>query len=166
MISIIAAVAQDLGLGRNNELLWNIPEDLKRFKSLTMGKTVIMGKRTWESLPKRPLPGRRNIVITDNPDECFDCSFTAYSIDDAISKVDKSEEAFIIGGASVYRQFMPYADRLYITHIHAVTEADVYFPDIDNAVWKVVQKEEVIPDSPDKVSYAYVVYERIVPLKF
>ena len=83
MISIIVAVSDDWGIGMNNELLWHIPEDLKRFKKLTMGKTIIMGKRTWESLPRRPLPGRKNIVLTDIPDECIDGSVTAYSIEDA-----------------------------------------------------------------------------------
>src|SRR5512133_3586576 len=131
MISIIVAVSDDWGIGKENELLWNIPEDLKRFKRLTTGKTVIMGKKTWESLPKKPLPNRRNVVITDIPGEQIEGAGMAYSIQDAIDKCEKGEEAFIIGGGSIYRQFMPLADRLYITHVHSKAPADIYFPSID-----------------------------------
>src|SRR5665811_1243069 len=102
MISIIVAVSEDRGIGKNNELLWHISEDLKRFKRLTFGNTVIMGKKTWESLPRRPLPGRKNVVLTDVPQECIECSVTAYSIEDALSKCGKEEEIFVIGGGSVY----------------------------------------------------------------
>ncbi len=89
MISIIVAVSEDWGIGKDNELLWHIPEDLKRFKSLTLGKTVIMGKKTWESLPRKPLPGRKNIVLTDIPGERIDFAITAYSIEDALGKCDR-----------------------------------------------------------------------------
>src|SRR5450759_2995373 len=113
MISIIVAVSEDWGIGKDNELLWHISEDLKRFKRLTMGNTVIMGKRTWESLPRKPLPGRKNIVLTDNPKESIADAVTAYSLEDALAKCEKNEEIFIIGGGSIYRQFMLTADRLY-----------------------------------------------------
>lgn len=161
MISIIVAVSDDWGIGKNNELLWNISEDLKRFKRLTMGNTIIMGKKTWESLPKRPLPGRKNIVLTDVPNECVDCSVTAYSIEDALSKCDKNEEIFIIGGGSVYRQFMPLADRLYITHVHKKAPADIYFPEIDMNIWKVVEKEEFPASETVTIPYTYVIYEKV-----
>ena len=160
MISVIAAVSDDWGIGKNNDLLWHIPEDLRRFKQLTIGKCVIMGKRTWESLPRKPLPGRTNIVITDVPDECIDCSVTAYSIEDAISRCSQGSEAFVIGGGSVYRQFMPFADRLYITHVHLKAQADVWFPKIDKRKWKVVQKQEHISEDEKKIPYSYVIYER------
>jgi len=162
MISIIVAVSDDWGIGKNNELLWNISEDLKRFKRLTMGNTIIMGKKTWESLPRRPLPGRKNIVLTDDPAECIDCSVTAYSIEDALSKCDKSEEIFIIGGGSIYRQFMPLADRLYITHVHKKAPADIYFPEIDMNIWKVVEKEEFPASETVAIPYTYVIYKRKV----
>jgi len=160
MISIIVVVSEDWGIGKDNELLWHISEDLKRFKRLTFGNTVIMGKNTWESLPRRPLPGRKNIVLTDNPNECIECSVTAYSIEDALDKCDKGEEIFVIGGGSIYRQFMPIADRLYITHVHQKAQADIYFPEIDPEVWKVVDKEEYAFDEKNSISYAYVIYER------
>jgi dihydrofolate reductase len=160
MISIIAAVAEDNGLGKDNKLLWHIPGDLKRFKELTWGQSVIMGKRTWESLPKKPLPGRKNIVLTDIPGECIDCSITAYSVDDAISKCGEGEEIYIIGGGSVYRQFMNIADRLLITHVHKTAPADTWFPEIDPDTWKVAEIEEHMNDDPESLSYTYVIYER------
>lgn len=160
MISIIVAVSDDWGIGMNNELLWHIPEDLKRFKKLTMGKTIIMGKRTWESLPRRPLPGRKNIVLTDIPDECIDGSVTAYTIEDALSKCVQDEEIFVIGGGMVYRQFMPIADRLYITHVHKKAPADVWFPKIDRRKWKIIEKEECISEDENRIPYTYVVYAR------
>jgi dihydrofolate reductase len=160
MISIIVAVADDWGIGKDNELLWHISEDLKRFKRLTSGKTVIMGKKTWESLPKRPLPGRKNIVLTDNPNESIENSVTAYSIEDALGKCEKNEEIFIIGGGSIYRQFMLIADRLYITHVHKKAPADIYFPEIDMKIWKVTEKEEFKTEGEDSIPYTYTIYER------
>lgn len=165
MISIIVAVSEDLGIGKNNELLWHIPEDMKRFKKLTMGKTVIMGKKTWESLPRRPLPGRTNIVITDQPGERFEGAVSVYSIDEAIRKCRKEDEAFIMGGGSIYRQFMPIADRLYITHVHKKAPADVFFPEIDPKIWKVGEKEEFRVNEGSLIPYAYTIYERLKLVK-
>lgn len=160
MIAIIAAVSEDLGIGKDNELLWRIPEDLKRFKKLTSSNTVIMGKKTWMSLPVKPLPGRRNIVLTDIPGECFECSETAISVEDALNKCSKDENIFVIGGGSVYRQFMPLADRLYITHIHKKAPADVFFPKIDLRKWKIIEKSEHEVEDESGISYTYAVYER------
>jgi dihydrofolate reductase len=160
MISIIVAVSDDLGIGKDNRLLWNISEDMKRFKRLTTGNTVIMGKKTWESLPRRPLPGRTNIVLTDDPHEIIDGSVTAYSIEDALSKCKKGEEIFVIGGGSVYRQFMPVADKLYITHVHKRAPADIYFPEIDLNKWEVVDKEDFKADETNPIAYSYVIYIR------
>lgn len=159
MISVIVAISDDLGIGKNNDLLWNIPEDMKRFKRLTTGNTVIMGKRTWESLPKRPLPNRRNIVITDVPGEIIEGAVMAYSIGDAVSKCAISEEAFIIGGGSIYRQFLPIADKLIITHVHSTAPADVYFPEIDMNVWEAAEREDY-PATETTPAYTYVIYER------
>jgi dihydrofolate reductase len=160
MISIIVAVSEDWGIGKDNELLWHISEDLKRFKKLTSGNTVIMGKKTWESLPRRPLPGRKNIVLTDDPNESIENSVTAYSIDDALDKCGPEEEIFIIGGGSIYRQFMPIADRLFITHVHKKAPADIYFPEIDRSIWKIIEKEEFKADDDIGLSYTYAIYER------
>jgi dihydrofolate reductase len=160
MISIIVAVSDDWGIGKDNELLWHISEDLKRFKRLTTGKTVIMGKKTWESLPRRPLPGRKNIVLTDNPKEIIENAVTAYSIEGALGKCEKDEEIFIIGGGSIYRQFMPIADQLYITHVHKKAQADIYFPEIDLKIWEITEKEEFKTGGDDSIPYTYTVYER------
>jgi dihydrofolate reductase len=160
MISIIVAVSEDLGIGKNNDLLWHLPEDMKRFKRLTTGNTVIMGRKTWESLPKKPLSGRRNIVITDIPGEKFEGAESAISIADAASKCKKEDEAFIIGGGSIYRQFMPIADRLYITQVHKKAPADIFFPEIDPKTWSVVEKDEFKPVDPEGIPYTYVIYER------
>lgn len=161
MISIIVAVSEDWGIGKDNELLWHISEDLKRFKRLTSGNTMIMGKRTWESLPRRPLPGRMNIVLTDNPDETIKDTVTAYSLQDALDKCDKDKDIFIIGGGSIYRQFMPIADRLFITHVHRKAPADIYFPEIDLGIWEITEKEEFKSDGDDSIPYTYTIYERI-----
>jgi dihydrofolate reductase len=160
MISIIVAIAEDYGIGNKNELLWHVPEDLKRFKKLTFGHTIIMGKKTWESLPKKPLPGRKNIVITDDPHETIEFSITAYSIEDSLSKCGKNDEVFIIGGGSIYRQFMPFADRLYITHIHKQAPADIFFPFIDPDIWEPIEKEEHKQDKNNDIPYTYIIYQR------
>jgi dihydrofolate reductase len=160
MISIIVAVSDDWGIGKDNELLWHISEDLKRFKHLTTGKSVIMGRKTWYSLPRRPLPGRKNIVLTDIPNEIVDGSETVYSIEEALNKCSRDEEAFVIGGGSIYRQFMPVADRLYITHVHRKAPADVYFPEIDLKIWEVVENEEFPGNREGGIPYTYTIYEK------
>jgi dihydrofolate reductase len=160
MISIIVAVSDDWGIGKENELLWHISEDLKRFKRLTSGKTVIMGKKTWYSLPRRPLPGRRNIVLTDIKGEIVEGAETVYSIEEALKLCSPNEEAFIIGGGSIYRQFMPFADRLYITHVHMNAPADVYFPQIDMKIWKIKEKEDFPAGDTNAIPYTYIIYER------
>lgn len=160
MISIIVAISEDCGIGKNNDLLWNIPEDLRRFKRLTLGKTVIMGRKTWESLPRKPLQGRKNVVITDVPGETIVNAITAYSIGDALSKCEGDEEIFIIGGGSIYRQFMPLADRLYITHVHKSVPADIYFPEIDMDTWEIVEKDDSGSNKNGAIPYTYIIYEK------
>ncbi len=161
MISIIVAIAENMAIGKDNDLLWHIPADLKRFKQITSGHPVIMGKRTWESLPRKPLPNRRNIVITDLAGEQISGCEMAYSIGEAIAKCDVSEENFIIGGASVYRQFLVHADRLYLTFVHKSFEADVFFPEIDFSQWKLISKEDFNPDEVNDFAYSNETYDRI-----
>lgn len=161
MISIIVAVSEDWGIGKDNELLWHISEDLKRFKRLTMDKTVVMGKRTWESLPKRPLPGRRNIVLTDNKNENIEGAVTAYSIEEALELCKNDDEVFIMGGGSIYRQFLPYSDKLYITHVHRYAPADIFFPPIDPREWRISDEEDFSTGGDNPIPYTYTIYERI-----
>lgn len=160
MITIIVATDSNNGIGYRNNLLVHLPGDLKRFKKITMGHCVIMGKKTWESLPGKPLSGRKNIVLTDNELDCFDCAETARSIDEALKLCDKGREIFIIGGGSVYRQFMPLADRLMVTHIHKEFKSDTFFPRIDPSEWYVAEKEEHIATEKEGVSFTYTTYLR------
>jgi len=160
MISIIVAIAENMAIGRDNDLLWHIPGDLKHFKQITLGHTVIMGKRTWYSLPKRPLPNRKSLVITDIKGEIIDGCIMAYSIEDALLKCDPAEENFIIGGASVYRQFLQHANRLYLTRVHKPFEGDVFFPEINYAEWNLISKEDLPFDEKLGFAYSYENYER------
>jgi dihydrofolate reductase len=160
-ISIIVAVAKNNAIGKDNKLLCHLSEDLKRFKKLTSGFMVIMGKNTYFSLPNRPLPNRRNMVITDIAGEQIDNCVMAYSIEDAISKMDAEKENFIIGGASIYRQFLPHADKLYITWIHQEFEADTFFPEVKETEWEIISKEDF--NNTDEINpypYSYVIYNR------
>ena len=161
MISIIVAIAENNAIGKNNDLLWHIPEDMKRFKRLTTGHTIVMGKRTWESLPNRPLPNRRSIVITDVPGEKIEGCEMAYSIEQAMMLCDPGEASFIIGGASVYRQFLPLAERLYLTRVHRSFEGDVFFPEIRYDQWKEISREDFPPDEKNDFSYTNFIYDRI-----
>jgi len=160
-ISIIVAVAKNNAIGKDNKLLCHISEDLKRFKKLTSGFTVIMGKNTYFSLPNRPLPNRRNMVITDIAGEQIDNCVMAYSIEDAISKMDSDKENFIIGGASIYRQFLPHADKLYITWIHQEFEADTFFPEVKETEWEIISKEDFNnTDEKNPYPYSFTIYKR------
>jgi dihydrofolate reductase len=161
MISIIVAIAENYAIGKNNDLLWHIPEDLKRFKRLTTGHTVIMGKKTYESLPRRPLPNRVNVVITDDPEDHFDQCVMTFSIEDALDKINLSDENFIIGGASVYRQFLPFSDRLYITWVYKSFDGDVFFPEIDFSEWSLVSSEDIPASGENDFSYSNRIYDRI-----
>ena len=163
MLSIIVAIAENLVIGKNNNLLWHIPRDLKRFKQITSGHTIIMGKRTYYSLPKRPLPNRRSMVISDIRGELIDGCIMAYSIEDAIAKSDPAEENFIIGGASIYKQFLPLADRLYLTRVHKCFDGDVFFPEINTGEWELVLKEDFPADRELGFAYSYENYNRKRP---
>lgn len=159
-ISIIVAIAQNNAIGKDNDLLWHLSGDLKRFKELTTGHTIVMGKRTFESLPVRPLPNRKSIVITDVEGEQIPGCVMAYSIEDAVNKCDATDENFIIGGGSVYRQFMPIADKLYLTVVHKDFEADTFYPEINYDEWQALEKQENILDEKSGLTYSYIIYKR------
>ena len=159
-VSIIVALASNNGIGLNNELLWHLPDDLKRFKKITSGHTVVMGKKTFESLPNGPLKNRKNIVITDNPREKIENCTMAYSIDEAIEQCDAERENFIIGGGSIYRQFLPLASKLYLTKVDKVFEADVFFPDIDYNDWTETSRKDGAINEDIPFKYTYHIYER------
>jgi dihydrofolate reductase len=161
-ISIIVAVAADNGIGYENQLLTHISADLKYFKKITKGHTVVMGRNTWFSLPNRPLPNRPNIVITNIPNETFEGAVTVYSIPEALEKCPENEESFIIGGAMIYRQFFPLAHKLYLTKMHKTFPADTFFPEVLPTEWKEVSKEDVFEDEQAGLPYSFVVLERKV----
>ncbi len=160
-ISIIVAVAGNSGIGKDNKLLCHIPGDLKRFKKITSGHTVIMGKNTFLSLPGGPLKERRNIVISDDPLDHFEDCIMVSSIAEALDHCDDDRETFIIGGASVYRQFMPYATRLYLTRVNKSFEADTYFPEINADDWIEISRESHHSDVHTDFTYDYIVLERV-----
>ena len=172
MISIIVAIAENYAIGKKGDLLCHMPADLKHFKDITSGKTVMMGERTFFSLPKHPLPNRRNIVLTDVAGKTFEGAEAVYSIDEMVKKVEsrktatsslkvESEEAFVIGGGMVYRQMMPLADKLYITHIHHSWEdADTFFPEINPTIWEVEDRSEMMHDELCGLDYEFVTYKR------
>lgn len=144
-LSMIAAVGENYELGYKNQLLCHLPIDLKHFKTITSAHTVIMGDRTWESLPKKPLPNRRNIVVTLDDVTFPDCE-TVHSIQEALDLIKDDEEAFIMGGATMYKLFLPFAVKLYLTRIQSAFTADVYFPVLDEKEWTVVENTFVPKD--------------------
>ena len=161
MISIIVAIAQNYAIGKKGDLLCHLPADLKHFKEITSGKTVLMGERTFYSLPKHPLPNRRNIVLTDVQGKTFEGAEAVYSLQDLCAKVQGEEEAFVIGGGMVYRQMMPLADKLYITHIHhSWDDADTFFPEIKEDEWKLISSEEHKADEKNPYDFSFCTYNR------
>ncbi|MCD4745074.1 MAG: dihydrofolate reductase [Bacteroidales bacterium] len=160
-ISIIVAVAENNAIGKDNKLLWHISDDLKRFKKLTTGHIVIMGKKTFDSLPNGALPNRTNIVITDDINDRFEDCIMAYSIEDALDKSDDNKEIFIIGGGSIYKQFLKYANKLYLTKVHKSFEGDVFFPEIDINEWKLIEQVNFEPDDKTTFAYSYLIYKKL-----
>lgn len=161
MISIIAAVDRNLGIGFQNKLLFWLPNDLKRFKNLTTTNTIIMGRNTFESLPKGALPNRRNIVLSSNPETQCPGAELFPSLEAALKSCAPREEVFIIGGASVYNQALPFADRLCLTEIDAeAPQVDTYFPALDATVWHEKSRESHPADEKHPCPYAFVEYIR------
>lgn len=159
-ISIIVAIAANRAIGKDNRLLWNLSDDLKRFKKLTTGHTLIMGRNTFLSLPNGALPNRRHIVISDVAGESFDGCEMARSMEEALELAGTDEECFVIGGGMVYRQFLPLAGKLYLTQVQASFEADTFFPDIDFSQWKVLAREEVEAGGRNEYAHTYTEFIR------
>lgn len=153
-ISLVVAASENNAIGKNNQLLWHLPKDLKFFKNVTWAGVVIMGRKTFESVDK-PLPGRLNIVITSNPEWKRENVLTVTGLQAAIklAKAENFKELFIIGGGEIYRQSMSIADIIYITRVHAVFDGDTFFPEINIKEWELVSKEDVEAD--DKHAYAF-----------
>lgn len=160
-ISIIAAIADDYAIGNLNKLPWHLPADLKHFRQLTTNHAVVMGKRTFESLPNGPLPNRRNIVLTSVMSEGVNEGyFEADSLEDALYLCEKEDQVFIIGGVSVYKQTMEKADAMYITWVHKKFAADAFFPEINFDEWNEVTRETHEADEKNPFPYTFSTYER------
>ena len=160
MLSLIAAVARNGVIGKDNQLLWHLPGDMRYFRETTRGKPVIMGRKTWESLPEkfRPLPGRLNVVVSRNPDYAAPGAVLAGLLADALGKAGNEGEIFVIGGADLYRQALPLAGRLYLTEIAADFDGDARFPEIDPDEWPEVSRSR--PVEENGLAYAFAVYQR------
>lgn len=156
-ISIIVAIANNNAIGKDNDLLWHISEDLKHFKTLTTGKTIIMGRKTFESLPFKPLPNRTHIIISRNQTFDYPNCTTVESIEEAISHIKSEEEHFIIGGAEIYKQLLPYANKMYITKVYANFEADTYFPQFNENEWEITSEKK---SRNQEFEYSFINYKR------
>lgn len=160
MISIIVAIAQNGTIGDNNSLLWHIKEDMRFFRTTTSGHAVIMGRKTFESLGSKPLPKRKNIVITRS-DLTFEGALTAHSLDEAISMAEGDEETFIIGGAQIYRAALAVADRMYITRVERDYEGDTSFPEVDYSQWQLVSEERHERGEEYEWPFSFLTYDRL-----
>ena len=156
-IAIIAAIANKNALGKDNDLIWHIPADLKRFKKTTIGHHIIMGRNTFESIGK-PLPNRTTVIITRNPDYKVEGCIVVHSLVEALEIAKNDEFPFIIGGAQIYEQAIAIADKLDITEVHHSFEADVFFPIIDLTIWKEESRERFTADDKNKYDFSFVSY--------
>lgn len=159
MITLIVAVADNGVIGRENGLPWHLPEDLKRFKRLTLGKPVVMGRKTFESIG-RPLPARHNIVVTRDAEYRRDGVTVVRSIDDAERAAAGAEEIMIIGGAELFRLFLPRAGRVHLTRVHGEVSGDVFWPALDESRWQVVHREELAADERHAYAMTFEIWEK------
>ena len=159
-VSIIVATDERGAIGHEGQLPWRLPEDLKRFKAITLGKPVIMGRKTWDSIG-RPLPGRLNIVVTRQPGLELAGATVVGSLDEALAAAGDAPEACVIGGAEIYRLALPLADTLHLTRVHATVAADTYFPVLDPQQWVEVAREERAADERHAHAYAFVELRRM-----
>ena len=160
MVSIIVATAEDNVIGKDNQLIWHLPADLKHFKQLTMGHPILMGRKTYESIGK-PLPGRTSIIITRQEDFQAEGCIVVHSVQEAIAKAKElDDQVYIIGGAEIYKQALPLTDCIELTKIHHHFEGDTYFPEIKESEWEVVAEENHTPDEKNKYNYTFLTLKR------
>lgn len=158
-ISILVAMAQNRTIGANNALPWRCPEDLKRFKALTMGHHIIMGRKTFDSIG-RPLPGRTTVVVTRNRTLNIEGCIVAHSLDEAIAACQSDAEVFIVGGADLYAQALPLADTLYLTEILQDVAGDAHFPEFETTHWQEISRETHRQETPQPLEFHFVTYRR------
>ncbi|WP_298221261.1 dihydrofolate reductase [Flavobacterium sp.] len=160
MIIMIAAVAENLALGKNNELVWHLPDDFKRFKLLTTNHYIIMGRKTFESFP-RPLPNRTHIIITRQKDYSAEGCFVVDNLAEALAMVPDNENAYVIGGGEIYALALPFTDVIELTRVHADFKADTFFPQIDASDWQLVAEEYHPKDDKHLFDFTYETYRRV-----
>jgi dihydrofolate reductase len=158
IVSIVVAIAENNAIGNNNQLLWHLPADLKHFKNITTGHTVIMGRKTYDSVGK-PLPNRRNIIITRQDISIAGCQVVK-SIEDALALAAGEQEVFIVGGAEIYKQSIHLTDRIYLTIVHQKFDADTFFPEIDYNDWTQTARTDHQPDEKNKFPYSFITLDR------
>lgn len=164
-LSLIVAMAENRVIGRDNKLPWYLPQDLKYFKAVTMGKPIIMGRKTYESIGK-PLPGRPNIVVSRNPDWQADGVTVKHELEQALSygesllEINGGDELMLIGGAQLYEAALPMAQRLYLTQVHAEVEGDAYFPEFEQSQWREVGREDFQAEGPNPYDYSFIVMDK------
>lgn len=159
-LTIIAAISQNRVIGRDNDLVWHLPDDLKRFKELTKGHHVIMGRKTFESVG-RPLPGRTNILVTNQRDYKAPGCIIVHTLKEAILKAENDSQPYVIGGGKIYEQALPMADTLELTYIHAEVDGDTYFPEIDTKKWQIVAKVSHAADDQHEFAFDFLTYQRV-----
>lgn len=161
-VTLVVGVAENGVIGRDGGMPWRLSSDLRRFKATTMGKPVVMGRKTWESLPKRPLPGRHNVVVTRDPAYRAEGATVAGSLDEAlaIARGEGADEACVIGGGEIYAAALPLADTLDVTHVLAEIDGDTLFPVIDPKLWQAVSNEDHPAGEKDSHATRHVVYRR------
>lgn len=161
MLSILVAVAKNGAIGKDNDLIWYLSDDLKRFKALTTGHTIIMGRKTFESLPKGALPNRTNVVLTKDKSKSFPNCLMLHSVEEIMEKyAEDPEEHFIIGGGQLYADLLPYANRIYLTRVHHSFEADVFFPEINQEDWIVESEEKHSVSEKNEYAFSFINLKR------
>lgn len=156
-VSIIVAASKNNVIGKDNQLIWHLSADLKRFKTLTTGHHIIMGRKTFESIGK-PLPNRTSIIITRQTDYKADGCIVVNSLEEALKKVPAEQEAFIIGGGTIYKEAINKADKLYLTLVHAEFDGDTFFPEHDEKIWNCLNREDHISDEKNEYAYSFIDY--------
>jgi dihydrofolate reductase len=158
IVSAVVAIAENNAIGKDNKLLWSLPKDMKHFKEITYGHTVIMGRKTFDSMGK-PLPNRRNIVITRRKDLQIAGAEVTNSLADALSACTNEDEVFIIGGAEIYKEALKETDRIYLTRVHERFDADTFFPELDMDRWMETAREDHQPDEKNKIPFSFLTLE-------
>lgn len=161
IISIVVAISENNAIGKDNKLLWHLPNDLKHFKQITSGNTVIMGRKTFDSVG-RPLPNRRNIIITRN-NKAIDGCEVVHSIEEALKLCVNEIEVFIVGGAEIYKQSIDITDFIYLTEVHKTFEADTFFPEIDKKKWTEIERKDYEADEKNKIPYSFITLKNMAP---